>query len=440
MKVAVIGAGSTYTPEVIWRLIEYQDLPVNEVSLMDINQDRLEVVGGFIERMVEAKGSPFKVSKTLDQQEAISGADFVLTQIRVGGMEARLQDELLGRRYELIGQETTGIGGMAKALRTIPVILSVAEDMKQYAKGAYLINFTNPSGLVTEALFQHAPDVNSVGLCNLPIIMEWELLQQLNHYRGLERDAKIQPERVQIDMLGLNHLSWVRDMYVDGKSVWDEVLNNLMKEFEQSSDKPGWDISSECRRSTVEALRMIPVGYLEYYWSTREKLATQASTGPRAEKVMEVDKRSLEEYKKSDGTELPQSLQERGGFLYSTAAVRLMNDIHTSAGRVHVVNVRHDGKINRYDPKWVMELSCKVDSDGISPVSGESLPVACQALLYAVKAYELLTVKAAVDGDRNAAYQALLAHPLGPSDHQINRVLDDMLTTNRPYLHRFFKE
>ena len=190
MKVTVFGGGSTYTPELVnGFLTRVGSFPLDELWLMDIDPRRLAVVGGFAQRMVAAKGSPFKVVLTTDPRAAVEGAAYVTTQLRVGQMQARCADEYLGRRHGLIGQETTGVGGMAKALRTIPVILSIAADMRALAPGALLVNFTNPSGLVTEALQKYAPDVASVGVCNVAIGVKMHLVEELEKLTGKQIDA-----------------------------------------------------------------------------------------------------------------------------------------------------------------------------------------------------------------------------------------------------------
>jgi 6-phospho-beta-glucosidase len=213
MKVAVIGGGSTYTPELVSGFLErVNEFPLEELSLMDIDQRRLKIVGGFAQRMVQANGSPFKVVLTTDQRQSVEESSYVITQLRVGQMQARRADEYLGQRHGLIGQETTGVGGMGKALRTIPVILEIASDMREFAKpGALLVNFTNPAGLVTQALHQYANEVGSVGVCNVPATAQMDILELIEGSTG----ERIDPKRTQLDTLGLNHLSWHRGFTVD---------------------------------------------------------------------------------------------------------------------------------------------------------------------------------------------------------------------------------
>jgi len=428
VKVAVIGGGSSYTPELIDGFLErVQSLPVRELWLMDIAPERLEVVGGFAQRMVQARGAPFAVHLTTDQRQAVRGANYVITQLRVGGMPTRREDEYLGQRHGLIGQETTGVGGMANALRTIPVILNLARDMRELAPGALLINFANPAGLVTEALSRYAPDVPAVGVCNAPITFKMGIL------RGLE-ESEVDPAHATLDTLGLNHLSWHRGFALDGEEIWPQVLQGYLEAL-RADAHPAWD------PRMVEVLGMIPNYYLHYYYRTEQALAAQRNWPPsRAEEVMRIEADLLRQYAEPDRTEPPEGLMQRGGAYYSTVATQLLNAHYNDMGETHVVNVRHGGTVPGWPDDWVLEMPCRVDRAGVHPLPAEPLPPVCYGLLAHVKAYELLTVEAAVHGDRDAAYGALLAHPLGPPADRVQAVLDDMLQTHRSHLPQFWGE
>jgi 6-phospho-beta-glucosidase len=430
MKIAVIGGGSTYTPELVNGFLDrIKSLPLTELWLMDIDAERLEIVGGFAQRMLAAKGDPFKVILTTDQRAAVKGAAYVTTQFRVGHMPARVADEYLGKRHGLIGQETTGIGGMAKAMRTIPVLLKLASDMEELSPGAMLVNFTNPSGLVTEALQRYAPQVPSVGVCNVPIAVKMSIVKDLEKSTGKE----IALERVDLNTLGLNHLSWHRGFTVDGEEVWPQVLSSYISEL-KSAAEPEWD------PRTIESLGMIPNYYLQYYWHTDHKLDSQQKWPPsRGEEVIEIEKNLLKQYADPDLNEPPADLMLRGGAYYSTVATQLLNAHYNDMGETHVVNTRHNGAVPGWPADWVLEMPARVDRQGIHPLPAEPLLPACFGLLAHVKAFELLTVEAAVHGDREAAYQALLVHPLGPKADQVQAVLDDLLETNKAYLPQFFK-
>lgn len=429
MKIAVIGGGSTYTPELIKGLLEVQDsLALDELMLMDIQPQRLEIVGDFCQRIAEHQGARFKVTLTDSRKEAIRGSAYVLTQFRVGYIPARREDEYLGKRYGLIGQETTGIGGMAKALRTIPVLLDIAREMQELAPEAMLVNFTNPSGLVTEALTRYAPDIPSVGLCNSPITTKMTLLNRWNALTG----EQVSPEEVILDSLGLNHLTWYRGLTIRGQDRWDEVLHFYIEGL-RKSDHPEWP------PQLIEALGMLPNYYLQYYYNTRAMLAAQEKWPPsRAEQVMKIEAQLLEEYSNPNLVTVPEGLMQRGGAYYSTLATRVIHAHACSTGMIETVNVRQNGAVKEYPADWVMELPCRIDATGIHPLPARPLPEACYGLLAPIKMYELLTVEAAVHGDRKALYEALLVHPLGPDVSMIQTVMEDLLFTNRAYLPQFF--
>jgi 6-phospho-beta-glucosidase len=427
MKIAVIGGGSTYTPELINGFIErMSQLPLKELWLMDISRERLEVVGGFAQRMVQAKGSPFEVHLTDNQAEAVQGASYVITQLRVGGLRARREDEYLGRKHGLVGQETTGIGGMGKALRTIPVVLKIAEDMRRLAPGAVLVNFTNPSGLVTEAVCRYAPDVTTVGVCNGPFGMKMGFLNFLKNHGRFDGDF----DAVQADIIGLNHLSWCRSLKYNGRELWDEYLDLYLA---QEDSALAWN------RRMLEVTRMVPSGYLGYFYDTANKLAAQQKWPPsRAETVMEVEAELLRQYAELDRTEPPPGLMKRGGAYYSTVATQIINTHYNDLGEIHIANIRQRGAVAAWPADWVLEMPCRIDRAGFHPQSSEPLPPACFGLLAAVKMYELLTVEAAVHGDRKAAYEAMLVHPIGPKLPEVQAVLDDVLETHRAYLPQFW--
>ncbi|NOX60368.1 MAG: 6-phospho-beta-glucosidase [Chloroflexi bacterium] len=430
LKVAVIGGGSSYTPELVQGFLDrVETFPLDELWLVDISQERLEIVGGFAQRMAQARGAPFRVRTTTNRLQGLESASYVLTQLRVGGMAARREDEYLGRRWGLVGQETTGVGGMAKALRTIPVILDIAADMRQVARGALLVNFTNPAGLITEALSRYAADIPAVGVCNVPITAKMTLIQKLE--KRLGRD--IDPQGAQLDTLGLNHLSWHRGLTVDGKDYWNAILESYILELRRT-DEPEWPAE------LIETLGMIPNYYLQYYYFAQKKIAEQAAwdeKGSRAEQVMAIEKDLLAQYADPTRSSPPADLMKRGGAWYSTLATQLLAAHYNDSNEVHVLNVPHHGAVAGWPKDWVLEMPCRVNAAGIEPLPTEPLPQAQFGLLAHVKSYELLTVEAAVHGDRRTAYQALLAHPLGPPADKIPAVLADMLKTNKPHLPRF---
>jgi 6-phospho-beta-glucosidase len=429
MKVAVIGGGSTYTPELIMGFMQRaESFPLTELWLEDIDAERLKIVGGFAQRIAASHHAPFKVILSADQREAVRGASYIITQLRVGQMPARREDEYLGLRHGLIGQETTGVGGLAKALRTIPVILQLAHDMAELAPDALLVNFTNPAGLITQALSMFAPGVPAVGVCNVAITTRMQLTERLEKKLG----SKIDPSRTELNTLGLNHLSWHRGFKVNGEDMWPDVLREYVAEL-RNEEEP------ETPPELVENLKMIPNYYLGYFYSTHHKLEQQKHWPPsRAEEVMEVEKDLLRAYADPSNTEPPADLMKRGGAYYSTVATQLLNAHFNDLGETHVLNALHDGAVEGWPLDWVLELPCRVDRKGVHPIATTPLPDTCFGLIAQVKSYELLTARAALSGDRSLLYQALLAHPLGPEADQVQAVMDDLLETNRKYLPLFW--
>ena len=430
MKITVIGGGSTYTPELAQGFLnKVSNLPLKELWLMDIDEERLQIVGSFVQRIVQAAGAPFEVILSTDQREALKGADYVITQLRVGQMKARREDEYLGLRHGLIGQETTGVGGMAKALRTIPVILQIARDIKELAPQAVLLNFTNPAGLVTEALSRYAPEVQAIGVCNVGITTKMHMLEQIGKFSG----KSIPPQAAQLDTLGLNHLTWHRGFTVEGVNYWDKLLPAYIAEL-RSQPEPEWEAA------LLENLDMIPNYYLHYFYSTSKKFNEQKKWPPsRAEEVIQIEKDLLAQFNDPALTSPPEDLMKRGGAWYSTLATEVITSHYADQGQVQVINLAHKGAVPGWPQDWVLEMPARIDRRGFHPLPAEPLPPTQFGLVSAVKMYELLTVEAAVQGDRQSAYQALLAHPLGPEAEQIEAVLNDLLETNRPYLPQFFR-
>lgn len=420
LNICVIGGGSTYTPELIEGFIEGErELPVERITLMDINPQRLEIVGGLAGRMLKAAGSEIELRLSTDRREALEGADFVLTQIRVGGMQARIRDERIPLKYGVVGQETTGPGGFAKALRTIPVMLGIAADIVQVASGAQLINFTNPSGLITEAVSKYA-DVEVIGLCNGPI----------GALRGIAAGLGVEPERIRLDYVGLNHLSWIRGVYLDGRDVTDEVMEGAIARARQGE--------SPFAPELLEMLRMLPSFYLNYYYNADQVVAEMQGAGKtRGEIVMEVEGDLLEMYKDPVLVTKPQQLEQRGGAYYSKVAVALIHALATDTGEVQIVNTLNRGAIPDLPAEVVVEVPCVIDGRGAHPLATDPLPACIRGLVQAVKAYEELAVKAGAEGDGRAALQALNAHPLVPSFAIARQLWADILEANAEYLPQF---
>ncbi len=420
VKVAVVGAGSTYTPELVEGFVTRGDrLPVDELTLLDIDAERLGIVGALAERMMRRAGWGGTLRLTGERREALEGADFVIVQLRVGGNRARFKDETIPLEFDCIGQETTGAGGFAKALRTVPVVLELAELTDEIgAPGAWFVDFTNPTGLVTQALLDHGH--HALGLCNVAIGFQREFAAHFG----------VGPERVQLEHVGLNHLTWERAVLVDGVDRLAELLadppEGMAEEFEGTP------------LAFVRSLGAIPSSYLHYYYRTSAVLAAQQVGKTRAEEVMEIEAGLLELYKDPNLDTKPTLLEERGGAFYSDAAAALIASLHAGTGDAQVVNVRNDGAIANLGPDDVVEVTCSVDRDGAHPLPVAALAPEMHGLVAHAKAYERLTIRAALSGSREDALLALVANPLIPDIDTAGPLLDALLEVNRAHLPRFF--
>jgi 6-phospho-beta-glucosidase len=426
LKVSVIGGGSTYTPELMEGLIERQaELGLRRVALMDVDHARLQVVGSLCQRMIGAAGSPIRLTLSTERSQCLQGADFVISQIRVGGNAQRVIDERIPLRFGIVGQETTGPGGFAKALRTIPVMLSIAADVERLCPQAWLINFTNPSGLITEALARHSK-VQVMGLCNLPI----NTLHAVADYLG------VPPRRVSLDYVGLNHLSWVREIYLDDQNVTAAVLSKAIEEARMGEENL-FPFSAQL----LETMGMLPCYYLRYYYHHDQVLEEQKTADrTRGEEVQAIEERLLAMYADPQLVSKPRELEKRGGALYSTAAVSLIAAVVGNKNQVHVVNCENQGAIADLPEGAVVELPCLVGEAGPSPPTIGRLPPSIRGLVQSVKAYEELTIEAAVSGDQRIARQALLSHPLVPNWALAEGLWEAILQANGDYLPQFHSE
>jgi 6-phospho-beta-glucosidase len=421
VKIAVIGGGSTYTPELVEGLLNRTArLHVDELALHDIDADRLAVVGGLAQRMLDKAEWPGRLRLTDDLDAATQDASFVLVQLRIGGQAARLVDETLPLRFGTIGQETTGAGGFAKALRTIPVALQLAEVTRQRAKpDAWIIDFTNPVGMVTQALMDDGHRV--LGLCNVAITLQRNLAERLG----------VEPERVDLEHVGLNHLSWIRGARVDGVDRLPAVLASDAAEIAADMDLP---------LEAFERLGAIPSYYLRYYYDFERVLARQRGGHNRAREVMDIESRLLDLYRDPQLDEKPALLADRGGAFYSEAAAQLLEALQSGSGDVQVVDLRNDGAMPDLRPDDVVELPARIEGDGAHPLPQRPLPNEMRDLILQVKAYERLTIEAARSGDRDQALAALSANPLVVGHADPQPLLDALLDANRELLPRFFPQ
>ncbi|MGC6770084.1 6-phospho-beta-glucosidase [Enterococcus sp. LJL128] len=432
LKIVTIGGGSSYTPEIIEGFIQKKLdglLPIKEIYLVDIEagKEKLEIVGGLAKRMVEKAQADITIHLTLDRKEALKDADFVTTQFRVGLLPARIRDEKIPLKYDLIGQETNGAGGAMKALRTIPVILDICRDMEELCPNAWLINFTNPSGIITETVLRHS-SIKVVGLCNIPIGI-------VNKIAKLYETT---PENVSVEFSGLNHFVFGKNIYVNGEDVTLDVIEKIKDGTEISAKNiPNFSFPAD----VLDSIGMIPAGYLKYYY-TREKMLEDCKRaakeeGTRGEVVTQTEKELFELYKDQELAVKPKQLEERGGAHYSEAAVNLIDSIYNGDGKIHYVNVRNNGTISSLPENAAIECNCVVTHRGALPVTVGELETSVRGQISLMKAYEELVIEAGVTGDYLAALKALTINPLVNDSDKAGAVLQDMLWANQEYLPQF---
>jgi 6-phospho-beta-glucosidase len=421
VKITVIGGGSTYTPELVEGFARRAEvLGLRELVLYDIDAERLAIVGGLARRILARTGFTGKLSLSGDLDSAVTGAAAVLIQLRIGGQSARLTDETVPNKFGIIGQETTGPGGFAKALRTVPVVLGIADRIRTLAgPDTWILDFTNPVGIVTRAL-QHAGH-RAVGLCNVAIGFQ----------RRIAKDLAVEPDRVRLGHAGLNHLSWIRSVQVDGEERLPAMLEG------DSLDTLAAEV--QIPAGLLAATRSIPSYYLHYFYCTDSEFRSQSRPGGhRAEEVQAIEAELLEMYRDPSLDHKPELLEQRGGAYYSEAAAALVTSLLTGDGAHHYVDVRNNGVIEGLPDDAVVEVPALVDRDGVHPVQVPRLQPEMLGLVQAVTAYEILAVEAAVTGDRMAAQRALLAHPLVRQWEIAEPLLAELLTVNRRFLPAFF--
>ncbi|MDA8206931.1 MAG: 6-phospho-beta-glucosidase [Thermaerobacter sp.] len=424
LKLVVVGGGSSYTPELLSGIIRHAaEVPVERVVLVDVPEgaERLRIVRDLAERMISARSLKIVVEGTLDRRKALQGADIVFSQIRVGGMKARARDERVPVKYGLLGQETVGAGGFASALRTIPVVLDIARDMEEVCPEAWCLNFTNPSGIMTEALLRHS-SIRTIGLCNVPINMQRAIAE------GLETD----PDRVHLEMYGLNHLSFVKSVRIDDQDVTNLVLSFLSGRHSTVANIADIPFSGRL----IEALGLIPNDYLRYYWLSREMVRRQredleAGRGTRAIQVMAVEAQLFKKYQDPALSEPPPELAKRGGAHYSDVAAEVMAALAGGHPREMVINVLNGEALYDLPPNAGVEITADIDASGAHPHLIGSMDLAVRGLIQHVKAYEQLTIEAAISQDKRVALMALLANPLIPSADVAADLLDDILAENQ---------
>jgi len=423
-KITVIGGGSSYTPELIDGFIQNEnELNVGEIALYDIDEERLEIVGGMAQRQVRYAEMDTKVTLNTNRPKAVEGAKFVLSSMRVGHMAARILDEKIPLKYDVIGQETTGPGGTFKAFRTIPATLEIARDMEKYAPDAWYINFTNPSGIMTEAILKHT-NLNAVGLCNNPI----------NTIAAMAEAFHVEPKDVFLEWMGMNHVNWVRKVYIKGEDVTQKIFDNL-EEMSKIEEMPKFD------PELVRTLGVLPTYYLQYYYYQPDKVKEVKKAGKtRGETVLEVEKDLLKQFADPNVLVKPPELMLRGGARYSEAAVNLIMSLMLDRRDVQIVNARNGSSIADFPEDVSVEVPCVVGAHGVTPLVMGHFPESIRSLAIRAKSWESAVVRAAVSGSRRDAVLAMLQNPLVPDYPTAVKLVDEMLEAHKQYLPQFFKK
>jgi 6-phospho-beta-glucosidase len=415
MKVAVVGGGSTYTPELIDGFARLAgQVAITEIVLVDPDQARLSVVGPFSARIMRAYGHPATVRWTSDLDDGIDGAGAVLLQLRIGGQAARHRDETWPHKCGCIGQETTGAGGFAKALRTVPVVLDIAERVRARASAdAWLIDFTNPVGIVTRALLDAGH--RAIGLCNVAIGFQRIFAGMLG----------VEPERVSLEHVGLNHLTWERAVLLDGADVLPDLIARHGRDLADLIELP---------LSVLELTHSIPSYYLRYFYAHDQVAAEQRTSPTRAEQVAQIERELLTMYADPALDRKPELLGQRGGAFYSEAAVALLASLVNDTGDTQVVNVRNNGTMPFLPDDAVIEVPSVIGRHGAVPVGFAPLNPLMRGLTGHVSGYEELAVQAATLGGRDRVVEAMLAHPLIGQYDQAETLTDLLLAENAAYL------
>ncbi|HJC99593.1 MAG TPA: 6-phospho-beta-glucosidase [Candidatus Dwaynia gallinarum] len=434
IKIVTIGGGSSYTPELVEGFIKrYDSLPINELWLVDIEagREKLEIVGALAKRMVKKAGIPMNIILSYDRREALKNATFVTTQMRVGRLPARILDERIPLSHGIIGQETNGAGGMFKAFRTIPVILDIVKDMEELCPEAWLINFTNPTGIITEAILQYTNFKKAIGLCNVPV----------NMIEGFSKMLNADENDITMEIQGTNHFIFATDVFVKGQSRFEELLEKYANLTEEDTIQMKNFVSLPYSPSFIKGLNAIPCPYHNYYFFTKEQLEEeleQFKTGTvRGEVVYKTEEELFEIYKQEELQEKPEQLSQRGGAKYSDAACNLIQSIYNNTGDIQYVNVKNNGAISDLPQNSAVEIACRITSDGPKPLSTGNLKLPISGYVHMIKSFERMVAEAAVTGDKNLAIAALNLNPLCPSDKIANVVIDELIEAHKDYLPQF---
>ena len=430
LKVVTIGGGSSYTPELVEGFIKrHKELPVSELWLVDIEdgKEKLEIVGNLAKRMVKKAGIDMKIYLTLDRKKALKDANFVTTQLRVGLLDARIKDERIPLSHGVIGQETNGAGGLFKALRTIPVIFNILKDIEELCPNAWVINFTNPTGIITEAVFRYTNFKKYIGLCNVPIHLK----------NNVAKLFEVDSNRISMEFAGLNHMVYGLNVSLDGNDVTKEAIDKFVKSDISMKNIKSIDFNSDF----IKSLGAIPCPNHRYYYKTKEMLDDELQEykegKSRAEVVKELEGQLFDLYKDENLDVKPPQLEKRGGAYYSDAACNLISSIYNDKKDIQVVNTLNNGSIRDLRDDQAVEVSSVITKNGPKPLSIGYLPESVHGLVSQIKSFELLAAKASVYGDYDSALLALCINPLIPSDDLAKIILDEMLEAHKDYLPQF---
>lgn len=434
IKIVTIGGGSSYTPELVEGFIKrYDTLPIRELWLVDIEEGRekLQIVGALAQRMVKKAGLPMKVILSYDRRDALKDADFVTTQMRIGRLAARVADERIPISHGMIGQETNGAGGMFKAFRTIPVILDIVKDIEELCPNAWMVNFTNPTGMISEAILKYTSFKKAIGLCNVPV----------NMVAGIANFLGVEESSLTLQLQGINHFIYATNVFVDGISRMDEAIEKYANISADDTLAMKNFVSLPYSPSFIRGLQAIPCPYHNYYYFTKEQLQEeleQFSTGKvRGEVVSQVEIELFELYKNQDLDIKPKQLEQRGGAKYSDAACNLIQSIYNNTNDIQYVNIENNGTISNMPSNCIVEVACRISADGPKPLATGALKPQINGYIQMIKSFECMVVDAAVKGDRNLAVAALNSNPLCPSDELANIVIDELLEAHKAYLPQF---